>query len=68
MAKSLVSSGDGTALVVAVGPQSVAGVITEKTQGVTKKMVLKVDEKTNEPILDENGNQVEEEVEVTADN
>lgn len=64
----MVSSGDGTALVVAVGPQSVAGVITEKTQGVTKKMVLKVDEKTNEPILDENGNQVEEEVEVTADN
>jgi P-type Ca2+ transporter type 2C len=31
LAKSLISSGFGTALVLAVGPNSVAGVITEKT-------------------------------------
>lgn len=39
LAKSLVSSGSGIALVLAVGPYSVAGVITEKTQGGTKKTV-----------------------------
>ena len=32
LAKSLVQSGSGRALVLAVGPNSVAGVITEKTQ------------------------------------
>jgi Ca2+-transporting ATPase len=31
LAKSLIQSGFGTALVLAVGPNSVAGVITEKT-------------------------------------
>jgi len=31
LAKSLVATGFGKALVVAVGPNSVAGVITEKT-------------------------------------
>lgn len=31
LAKSLIQSGTGTALVLAVGPNTVAGVITEKT-------------------------------------
>jgi magnesium-transporting ATPase (P-type) len=32
LAKSLVTAGFGKALVIAVGPNSFAGVITEKTQ------------------------------------
>lgn len=40
LAKSLVQSGTGRALILAVGPQSVAGVITEKTQTKTEATLL----------------------------
>jgi len=40
MAKSLVTSGVGKAIVVAVGPHTVAGVITEKTQQASEPTVL----------------------------
>jgi Ca2+-transporting ATPase len=42
MAKSLICSGFGTALVVAVGPNTVAGVITEKTQKQTEPTLLQL--------------------------
>jgi Ca2+-transporting ATPase len=40
LAKSLIQSGTGRALVLAVGPNSVAGVITEKTQTKTEATLL----------------------------
>jgi len=40
MAKSLIGSGIGKALVVAVGPYTVAGVITEKTQAAPQPTLL----------------------------
>lgn len=40
MAKSLICSGFGKALVLAVGPNTVAGVITEKTQRATEPTLL----------------------------
>jgi Ca2+ transporting ATPase len=40
MAKSLICSGFGKALVMAVGPNTVAGVITEKTQRPTEPTLL----------------------------
>ena len=51
LAKSQVTSGSGTALVVAVGSYTVAGVITEATQGGTKKIVKKFDA-AGEPVID----------------
>jgi len=53
MAKSLVTSGVGKAVVVAVGPHSVAGVITEKTQQASEPTVL---QKKLATIADQIGN------------
>lgn len=40
LAKSLIASGFGKAIVVAVGPKTVAGVITEKTQAENEPTLL----------------------------
>jgi magnesium-transporting ATPase (P-type) len=52
LAKSLIQSGTGRALILAVGPYSVAGVITEKTQTVSEPTLL---QKKLETIADKIG-------------